>query len=80
MGVALAHPAPAAPSLVILPVPTEAVASPRACSLEGGSLRCLHPYSTQDARGRPFRSGAGEVLDVLLRHPSGVRGVGTQAP
>ncbi|XP_060028612.1 NADPH oxidase organizer 1 isoform X1 [Erinaceus europaeus] len=58
-------------SLVILPVPTEAVASPRACSLEGGSLRCLHPYSTQDARGRLFRSGAGEVLDVLLRHPSG---------
>ncbi|KAF6271635.1 NADPH oxidase organizer 1 [Rhinolophus ferrumequinum] len=62
-------------SLVILPVPEEPVASPARSpsihSLEAQSLQCLQPFSTQDTQGRPFHTRAQEVLDVLLRHPSG---------
>ncbi|XP_077762271.1 NADPH oxidase organizer 1 isoform X2 [Canis aureus] len=62
-------------SLVILPTPEEPHRrpphSPAICSLEAQSLRCLQPFSTQDTQGWPFHARAQEVIDVLLRHPSG---------
>lgn len=66
------------PSLVILPVPEEPLASPARSlsihSLEALSLQCLQPFSTQDTQGRPFHARAQEALNVLLRHPSGGAG------
>uniref|UniRef100_A0A8C7C1W5 NADPH oxidase organizer 1 n=1 Tax=Neovison vison TaxID=452646 RepID=A0A8C7C1W5_NEOVI len=62
-------------SLVILPAPEEPLGRPTDTlairGLEAQSLRCLQPFSTQDMQGRPFHTRAQEVLDVLLRHPSG---------
>ncbi|XP_045849576.1 NADPH oxidase organizer 1 isoform X1 [Meles meles] len=62
-------------SLVILPAPEEPRGHPTDTlairGLEAQSLRCLQPFSTQDTQGRPFHARAQEVLDVLLRHPSG---------
>ncbi|XP_072871125.1 NADPH oxidase organizer 1 isoform X5 [Chlorocebus sabaeus] len=63
-------------SRVILPAPEEPPVSCAAGrlsihSLETLSLRCLHPFYTQDTRNRPFQARAQESLDVLLRHPSG---------
>ncbi|XP_040491471.1 NADPH oxidase organizer 1 isoform X1 [Ursus americanus] len=62
-------------SLVILPAPEEPLARPMdnlaIRDLKAQSLRCLQPFSTQDTRGRPFHARAQEILDVLLRHPSG---------
>lgn len=66
------------PSLVILPAPEEPLGRPTDTlairGLEAQSLRCLQPFSTQDMQGRPFHTRAQEVLDVLLRHPSGGAG------
>lgn len=66
------------PSLVILPAPEEPLARPMdnlaIRDLKAQSLRCLQPFSTQDTRGRPFHARAQEILDVLLRHPSGGAG------
>ena len=60
---------------MILPTPEEPHRrpphSPAICSLEAQSLRCLQPFSTQDTQGWPFHARAQEVIDVLLRHPSG---------
>uniref|UniRef100_G1MH31 NADPH oxidase organizer 1 n=1 Tax=Ailuropoda melanoleuca TaxID=9646 RepID=G1MH31_AILME len=62
-------------SLVILPAPEEPPPRPMdnlaIRDLKAQSLRCLQPFSTQDTRGRPFHARAQEILDVLLRHPSG---------
>ncbi|XP_044768018.1 NADPH oxidase organizer 1-like isoform X3 [Neomonachus schauinslandi] len=62
-------------SLVILPAPEEPLPRPADSlairGLETQSLRCLQPFSTQDTQGRPFHARAQEILDVLLRHPSG---------
>ncbi|XP_032316049.1 NADPH oxidase organizer 1 isoform X2 [Camelus ferus] len=62
-------------SLVILPAREEPLPGPRdspaSCSLGAPSLRCLQPFSTQDAWGQPFQARAQEALNVLLRHPSG---------
>nr|KAF6490405.1 NADPH oxidase organizer 1 [Molossus molossus] len=57
-------------SLVILPVLEEPLPHPVG-SLVTLSLHCLQPFSTQDSRGQPFHAQAQEVLNVLLRHPSG---------
>lgn len=57
-------------SLVILPVLEEPLPHPVG-SLVTLSLHCLQPFSTQDTRGQPFHAQAQEVLNVLLRHPSG---------
>lgn len=66
------------PSLVILPTPEEPLPRPADSlairGLEAQSLRCLQPFSTQDTQGRPFHARAQEILDVLLRHPSGGAG------
>lgn len=66
------------PSLLILPAPEEPLGrltdTLTIRGLEAQSLRCLQPFSTQDMQGRPFHAGAREVLDVLLRHPSGGAG------
>uniref|UniRef100_A0A5F8HF41 NADPH oxidase organizer 1 n=1 Tax=Monodelphis domestica TaxID=13616 RepID=A0A5F8HF41_MONDO len=40
-------------------------------TLETQTFRCLDSFSTQDTRGRPFKVGAGEELDVFLRKPTG---------
>ncbi|XP_044533386.1 NADPH oxidase organizer 1 [Gracilinanus agilis] len=40
-------------------------------TLETQTFRCLDSFSTQDTRGRPFKVGAGEELDVFLRSPTG---------
>ncbi|XP_058142634.1 NADPH oxidase organizer 1 isoform X2 [Dasypus novemcinctus] len=62
-------------SLVVLPAPEDPPARPTGSltirRLEAQRLRCLHPFRTQDTRGRPFHTRAQETLDVLLRHPSG---------
>ncbi|XP_057631663.1 NADPH oxidase organizer 1 isoform X2 [Chionomys nivalis] len=62
-------------SLVILPTPEEPLSQPASSltihSLEAQSMRCLHPFYTHDTRDRPFHTQAQEILDVLLRHPSG---------
>lgn len=60
-------------SLVILPVLEEPLPCPVG-SLVTLSLHCLQPFSTQDTRGQPFHAQAQEVLNVLLRHPSGGAG------
>lgn len=60
-------------SLVILPVLEEPLPHPVG-SLVTLSLHCLQPFSTQDTRGQPFHAQAQEVLNVLLRHPSGGAG------
>ncbi|XP_052615005.1 NADPH oxidase organizer 1 [Peromyscus californicus insignis] len=62
-------------SLVILPTPEEPLSQPASSlaihSLEAQSMRCLQPFYTRDTRDRPFHTQAQEILDVLLRHPSG---------
>nr|XP_006978971.1 NADPH oxidase organizer 1 [Peromyscus maniculatus bairdii] len=62
-------------SLVILPTPEEPLSQPASGpaihSLEALSMRCLQPFYTRDTRDRPFHTQAQEILDVLLRHPSG---------
>ncbi|CAO2642207.1 NADPH oxidase organizer 1 [Lemmus lemmus] len=62
-------------SLVILPTPEEPLSQPASSltihSLEAQSMRCLQPFYTHDIRDRPFQTQAQEILDVLLRHPSG---------
>ncbi|XP_029389005.1 NADPH oxidase organizer 1 isoform X4 [Mus pahari] len=62
-------------SLVILPTPEEPLSQPRGSlaihSLEAQSTRCVQPFSTLDTRDRPFHTKAQEILDILLRHPSG---------
>ncbi|KAK7801951.1 hypothetical protein U0070_005938 [Myodes glareolus] len=62
-------------SLVILPTPEEPLSQPASSltihSLEAQSMRCLQPFYTHDTRDRPFHTQAQEILDVLLRHPSG---------
>ncbi|KAL1778941.1 NADPH oxidase organizer 1 isoform X1 [Sigmodon hispidus] len=62
-------------SLVILPTPEEPLSQPASGlaihSLEAQSMRCLQPFYTLDTRDRPFHTQAQEILDVLLRHPSG---------
>lgn len=65
----------ALPSLVILPTPEEPLSQPASSltihSLEAQSMRCLQPFYTHDTRDRPFHTQAQEILEVLLRHPSG---------
>ncbi|XP_051023619.1 NADPH oxidase organizer 1 [Acomys russatus] len=62
-------------SLVILPTPEEPLSQPTGSlaihSLEAQSMHCLQPFHTRDTRDRPFHTQAQEILDVLLRHPSG---------
>ncbi|CAH6786654.1 Noxo1 [Phodopus roborovskii] len=62
-------------SLVILPTPEEPLSQPASSlaihNLEAQSMRCLQPFHTHDTRDRPFHTQAQEILDVLLRHPSG---------
>ncbi|XP_059125176.1 NADPH oxidase organizer 1 isoform X2 [Peromyscus eremicus] len=62
-------------SLVILPTPEEPLSQPASSlaihSLEARSMRSLQPFYTRDTRDRPFHTQAQELLDVLLRHPSG---------
>lgn len=62
-------------SLVILPTPEEPLCQPTGSlaihSLEAQSTRCVQPFHTLDTRDRPFHTQAQEILDVLLRHPSG---------
>nr|XP_020862170.1 NADPH oxidase organizer 1 [Phascolarctos cinereus] len=67
-------------SLVIVPSPWEKPAQsakkplalePDIHTLEAQTFRCLDNFSTQDTRGRPFKAGAGEELDVLLKEPTG---------
>lgn len=62
-------------SLVILPTPEEPLPQPTGSlaihSLEAQSMRCLQPFHTLDTRDRPFHTQAQEILDILLRHPSG---------
>lgn len=69
------HVLAALPSLVILPTPEEPLSQPASSltihSLEAQSMRCLQPFYTHDTRDRPFHTQAQEILDVLLRHPSG---------
>lgn len=63
------------PSLVILPTPEEPLSQPIGSlaihSLEAQSMRCLQPFHTLDTKDRPFHTQAKEILDILLRHPSG---------
>ena len=65
----------ALPSLVILPTPEEPLSQPRGSldihSLEAQSIPCVQPFHTLDIRDRPFHTKAQEILDILLRHPSG---------
>ncbi|NP_001344765.1 NADPH oxidase organizer 1 [Mus musculus] len=62
-------------SLVILPTPEEPLSQPRGSldihSLEAQSIPCVQPFHTLDIRDRPFHTKAQEILDILLRHPSG---------
>ncbi|XP_007640386.1 NADPH oxidase organizer 1 isoform X1 [Cricetulus griseus] len=62
-------------SLVILPTQEEPLSQPGSSlaihNLEAQSMRCLQPFYTHDTRDRPFHTQAQEILDVLLRHPSG---------
>eukprot|EP00073_Rattus_norvegicus_P027724 XP_006246011.1 PREDICTED: NADPH oxidase organizer 1 isoform X2 [Rattus norvegicus] len=62
-------------SLVILPTPEEPLSQPIGSlaihSLEAQSMRCLQPFHTLDTKDRPFHTQAKEILDILLRHPSG---------
>ncbi|XP_031207232.1 NADPH oxidase organizer 1 isoform X2 [Mastomys coucha] len=62
-------------SLVILPTPEEPLAQPTGSlaihSLEAQSMRSVQPFHTLDTRDRPFHTQAQEILDILLRHPSG---------
>lgn len=62
-------------SLVILPTPEEPLSQPIGSlaihSLEAQSMRCLQPFHTLDTKDRPFHTQAQEILDILLRHPSG---------
>ncbi|GAB1300679.1 NADPH oxidase organizer 1 [Apodemus speciosus] len=70
-------------SLVILPTPEEPLCQPTGSlaihSLEAQSMRCVQPFHTLDTRDRPFHTQAQEILDVLLRHPSGRQFCATQA-
>ncbi|XP_027718920.1 NADPH oxidase organizer 1 isoform X1 [Vombatus ursinus] len=67
-------------SLVIMPSPWERpeqspkkppALEPDIYNLEAQTFRCLDNFSTQDTRGRLFKAGAGEELDVLLKEPTG---------
>lgn len=63
-------------SLVILPTPEEPLPQPTdnlaIHNLEAQSVCCLQPFHTLDTRDRPFHTQAQEILDILLRHPSGM--------
>lgn len=69
------HVRAALPSLVILPTPEEPLSQPTGSlaihSLEAQSIPCVQPFHTLDIRDRPFHTKAQEILDILLRHPSG---------
>ncbi|XP_055460696.1 NADPH oxidase organizer 1 isoform X1 [Psammomys obesus] len=62
-------------SLVILPTAEEPLSQPVGSltihSLEPQRMRCLQPFHAHDTRDSPFHTQAQEILDVLLRHPSG---------